>query len=303
MMDYAASLSQDRFTIFLFHGVIRSQSHRVRNYTRKHLEQDYFAAALKSMLAAGGRPASMDDVAAAHQAGEALPPKTFVITFDDGFENNLSVAAPILADLAIPATFYVTTGFIGTNRMSWVDRIEWVIEDAPAASLRLPWAAKPVSFTDAASRKALLDDIRYHVKKDRAFDMDGLATDIQAQLGMAETWDADGELDRKLTWDQVRQLDGHPLFTVGGHSHTHAILSFLPQDNLEEELDTSLNLLHEMAGVSSRHYSYPEGLSHCYSDQVIHELKRRGVVICPSAENGNNDVGTDLFRLRRVMAL
>ena len=40
-----------------------------------------------------------------------FPPNSFAITFDDGFENNLSVAAPLLSDLKIPLTIYITTNF------------------------------------------------------------------------------------------------------------------------------------------------------------------------------------------------
>src|SRR5437016_4947415 len=129
-MEYAIRLRNDRFVIFLLHGVIERQVHAVRNYTRKHLELDYFAGMLRALLAAGGRAVSLDDVTAAHESGEKLPPKSFAVTFDDGFRNNATVAAPVLADLKIPATFYVTTDFIESNRMSWIDRIEWCLEPA-----------------------------------------------------------------------------------------------------------------------------------------------------------------------------
>jgi peptidoglycan/xylan/chitin deacetylase (PgdA/CDA1 family) len=301
-MDYPSRLRDDRFAIFLFHGVIAQQTHPVRNYTRKHLEADYFAASLKALLDAGGHPVSLDDVAAHQASGEPLPPKSFGITFDDGFLNNLTVAAPILADLKIPATFYVTSDFIQSNRMSWVDRIEWAVEQVPAGRLTLPWNGS-AAFADDDDKRALLSEIRRQVKSDRRIPMDGLATDIQLQLGLPETWATDDPLDRKMTWDQVRELDSDPLFVVGGHSHSHAILSFLSPDALAQELDVSLGLLRDRAGIGPRHYSYPEGLAHCYSDAVIAALKQRGVEICPSAIDGDNDLSTDLFHLRRVMAV
>lgn len=301
-MNYAQHLQEDKFVIFLFHGVIEKQVAQVRNYTRKHLEKDYFAGKLQGLISAGGNPVSMDDIASHHAAGEPLPPRSFAVTFDDGFLNNLTVAAPVLADLSIPATFYVTTDFIQSNRMSWVDRIEWAIEQTASGLLHLPWR-NDAHFSDADSKRQLLDEIRRHVKSDRKVRMDDLASDIQRQLGLPETWASENPLDRKMDWSEVARLHGHPLFVVGGHSHSHAILSFLTEDELEYEIAHSLELLRDNAAVPPKHYSYPEGLAHCYSESVIARLKRHNVQVCPSAIDGKNDASTDLFHLRRIMAV
>ncbi|MSO93928.1 MAG: hypothetical protein EXQ86_11095 [Rhodospirillales bacterium] len=296
-MTYAAKLADDGLCIFLFHGVVERSPYQVRNYTRKHLEKNAFARVLRS-LQARGVPVSLELVIQHHQTGTPLPPRAFAITFDDGFENNLTVAAPVLDDFGIPATFYMTTDFIERNRMSWTDRIEWAIEQVSAATLRLPWGTR--AFKTAAEARAVLDEIRGHAKQDRSIDPNVLATDIQRQLGFPETWSSDDPLDRKLDWRQVKQLAADPLFTVGGHSHSHAILSFLAPEALDREIDESCRLLDEKAGLAPRHYSYPEGLAHCYSDLVIARLKAKGVVCCPTAEPGLNDHRTDLFRLLRI---
>lgn len=52
------------------------------------------------------------------------------ITFDDGYLDNFTVAAPILKQLNLPATFYITTGFIGSTIVPWWDA---------AISPRQPW--------------------------------------------------------------------------------------------------------------------------------------------------------------------
>ncbi len=137
--SYADRLVDNGVAIFLFHGVIRPLQTEVRNYTRKHLPVDDFVAVLRS-LKARGTPVSMDDVIADRAGRAPLPQHAFAITFDDGFANNLTVAAPILAEEKVPATFYVTTDFIDRNRMSWIDRIEYAVEAVRQGSLRCPWA-------------------------------------------------------------------------------------------------------------------------------------------------------------------
>lgn len=298
---YAARLTDDGLAIFLLHGVIERQRHRVRNYTRKHLEKDYFADFLHALLEAGGVPVSLEQVIAAREGNSSLPSRAFAITFDDGFRNNLTVAAPVLADFEIPATFYVTTGFVAENTMSWVDRIEISVETAPRATLRLPWGER--SYDDPATACTVLDDIRLHAKRDPALDLDAFADGIQAQLGRPGIRSSDDPLDRKLTWAEVRELAAPDLFTVGGHTHTHAILAFLDDEALDAELGTSQALLNAEAGLSCRHYSYPEGLAHCYSDRVIAALRARGTVCCPTAEDGINRGALDLFRLKRIMVV
>jgi peptidoglycan/xylan/chitin deacetylase (PgdA/CDA1 family) len=56
------------------------------------------------------------------------------ITFDDGYLDNWSVAAPELAARGLPACFFITTGFVGSTRDAWWDaargvRSEWMTWD------------------------------------------------------------------------------------------------------------------------------------------------------------------------------
>jgi len=68
-----------------------------------------------------------------------------------------------------------------------------------------------------------------------------------------------------------------------------------------DEIQISIKLLKENAGIAPKHYSYPEGQEIDYSDKVIKELKSRGVLCCPTAIDGMNNLSTDLFHLKRIM--
>jgi peptidoglycan/xylan/chitin deacetylase (PgdA/CDA1 family) len=300
MNDLTHRLTQDGcLTIFLFHGVIERQQHQVRNYTRKHLPVADFEAMLEG-VGRVGHAMSMDDVVRICRSGESFPKGAFAITFDDGFENNLTVARPVLNRLGIPATVYVTSRFIDENGMSWIDRIEYAMEVVSKGVLTLPWSDGSVSFTTVAEKIAILGDIRAHVKSTPDLDVDAFVSGIFRQLNMKEVRSSTEQLDRKMTWDQVREWCGDGFF-VGGHSHSHAILSFLSPSQLAREIDVSLKMLSEKAGIVTPHYSYPEGLAHCYSDSIIRMLKDRGITCCPTAIDGINQPGADPFHLRRVM--
>ncbi len=62
------------------------------------------------------RPLRLTDVVAALNAGDALPPDAVVVTFDDGYDDNYRIAYPILRELGIPATFFVSTGHIDSGK-------------------------------------------------------------------------------------------------------------------------------------------------------------------------------------------
>ena len=295
---YSARLDQSAVCIFLFHGVIRRQRHAVRNYTTKHLELERFREILRD-LKEKGNSVSISQILEATTMGRALPPYPFAITFDDGFANNGRIAAPVLEEFRISATFYVTTGFVGSSQVSWTDRIEAALEEATESRLDLPQIGLEGRFTTPASKRAAMEEIRRRVKSDPAIDPYVFAENVCRQLGIPELPD-DPELDAKMTWEEAAALHAHPLFTVGGHSHTHRIMSFLNPAELENEVRASVELLRRHLPGPVVHYSYPEGLSHCYSNAVIERLKAHGIRSAVTAQDGVNPPGVDPFLLKRI---
>jgi peptidoglycan/xylan/chitin deacetylase (PgdA/CDA1 family) len=301
MSNISDFLDKDKLVIFLFHGVIKKQIHSVRNYTMKHIEADLFDKYMAT-LAHHGSPLSMDQVLDHLDKKKNFSPGSFAITFDDGFENNVSVASPILSKYNIPAMIYLTTDFIQNNRMSWIDRIEYAVQSTRNSKIGIQETELIYPLNNVDEKVNFLRIIREFVKKTSSCNPNLFADQVCADLGFPDSIGSDDPLDLKLSWNQVKSIhkeDG--LLSFGGHSHTHPILSFLTPDDLSYELDTSISLMRQMASIDSTHYSYPEGLAHCYSDVVIRELKLRGVRCCPTAMPGQNSLEADPFKLLRIM--
>ena len=158
-------LSEDSLIILLFHGVIDKQIDKVRNYTNKHIQKDLFAQCIKQ-LSNYGNPLSMDEVLFHLENKLPFPKHSFAITFDDGFENNLSIAAPILDKFNIPATIYVTSDFIDNNHMSWIDRIEYSVQNLAPSSFDFKWINQKILLDSNESRIEFLKQVRSFVKSE-----------------------------------------------------------------------------------------------------------------------------------------
>ena len=87
------------------------------------LSVDAFDAQL-SYLARNYDPISLAELVDGLRGRRPLPPRPVVLTFDDGYRNNLLLAAPLLAKHHVPATLFVTTGLIGTDRWMWAYELD-----------------------------------------------------------------------------------------------------------------------------------------------------------------------------------
>ena len=100
----------DAFGILLYHRVVASPataSPPTWNVTPRRFRQQ-----LVGLLRRGYRPASLREMLSAHRAGRCPASKTFVLTFDDGYENVYRHAFPVLRELGVPATVFLATRFL-----------------------------------------------------------------------------------------------------------------------------------------------------------------------------------------------
>tara|TARA_B100000579_G_scaffold352723_1_gene307219 strand:+ start:42132 stop:43040 length:909 start_codon:yes stop_codon:yes gene_type:complete len=300
MNKYTHRLVEDELTIFLFHGVINENNSGIRNYTEKHILSKDFSNLLKQLYEKG-TPVSLDEVANKWEQNCKLPKFPYAITFDDGFENNLTVALPILKRYLTPATFYVTTKFINENEMSWVDKVEACVDASSKQSLTYKGLFHDFEIVNNDSKINFMNKVRNHVKNTSHVDADEFAKEICKSIQLENEPTIIPEIDNKLTWEQIKIMDKSDLVSIGGHSHTHRIMSHLSKQELENEISLSLDLLKTNLEKSIHHYSYPEGQSNSYSKDVIKVLKEYGIKICPTAIDGTNPSFSDLFHLKRIM--
>ena len=121
-------LSRNRVTILIFHRVLPTQDPIFPD------EPD--AARFDQMMGwitSWFNVISLDSAVNAIKAGK-IPPRTAVITFDDGYADNHDIALPILQKHGLTATFFIATSFIDGGRM-WNDDIIEAVRRAPGPTL------------------------------------------------------------------------------------------------------------------------------------------------------------------------
>jgi peptidoglycan/xylan/chitin deacetylase (PgdA/CDA1 family) len=64
----------------------------------------------------GYQPVSLDDVLAYYVDDVPLPSRAVLVTFDDGYRDNLENAAPVLQKYGYPAVLFVPVAYLGTTR-------------------------------------------------------------------------------------------------------------------------------------------------------------------------------------------
>jgi len=292
-------LKKNNFIIFLFHGVIKKNIYRIRNYSSKHILENQFYKFLKN-IKKRGNIVSLKDIHYSIINNINLPNNTFAITFDDGFENNYSVAAPILADLKIPATFYFSSEFVDKNSMSWIDKIEYCLECVKSGEIYLPNNNKRYKFFDVKSKINLLKTIRKKIKNDFKINLDNFVNSFYSQLDFKRIDQLNTCIDQKINWKKVKILNNNSLFDIGGHSHRHLSLMSLKKNDARNEISKSINLFKKKTKIILDQYSYPEGQKIDFDNTIINELKKKGIKMCPTAIPGLNNFQTDFFHLKRI---
>ncbi len=215
------------------------------------------------------------------------------ITFDDGYADNATVAAPILSRLRLPATFFVATGFLDGGRM-WNDTVIESVRrhrgptlDATALGL----GAWPTSDDGerVAAIEGLLTALKYLPQADRQSRVDALA----ALVGLP------AHSDLMMTRAQVREVRRHGM-SIGAHTVSHPILTTLSIDAARAEIVDGRRELEAVTGGPVRLFAYPNGKPlRDYDASHVALVRDLGFDAAVSTAWGASDRRSDRFQLRR----
>ena len=297
--NYEKYLRKKKCVIFLFHGVYRKEKFNVINYTNKHISERKFIKILKK-LSIKGKCISIDEAYNRIKFKKKFDDYSFVITFDDGFYNNFSVALPILKNFNFPAVFYLTYNFINYGLSSWTDQIEYIVEKSGGGKFKTTLGKFEFSETKK-SKINFLKKIRKILKGSRKVEPYKFIDKIADELKFKKNYrKLNFSIFKKMNWGNVIRMSKNKLFTIGGHSKNHDILSRLSDKKIKNDISFTIRAINKKLKKKIKHFSYPEGTKGTYSQREIKILRKEGIKICPSANFGFNDNRSNLFHLKRI---
>jgi peptidoglycan/xylan/chitin deacetylase (PgdA/CDA1 family) len=219
--------------------------------------------------------------------------KGIVVTLDDGYGDNFHNAKPVLERYEIPATLFIVTGSIGSPDGFWWNNLEPTI----LAPQKLPevfetifsgkkyrWNISPGGPCRTMDYSQWTQDLP---QNDLMLSRSGLYCVLMRLLAAAssqERKDMLGQIDdwaghpltpkpdsHPMTYEEIFRLVHSPLFEIGAHTVNHIMLSLLPPEKQEEEINSSKCDLENMIDCPVTSFSYPYGN---YTDETVRLVER-----------------------------
>jgi len=234
--------------------------------------------------------------------GASLPGLACAITFDDGWADNYEFAFPILKELHVPATIFLVSDMIGTNRLFWPERLMRIVSSIPRVQQQ-DWSGPEfewiqditngIRFEGEHPSRTELSQVIAHAKQYSDREMNDRLDAIEDQLNLRET----GASASLLDWNQVNEMSSCGLVETGSHTCHHTRLgSDLSESVLVQEISKSKQAIELETGKEVRSFCFPNG---DYSPRAL-ELVRRNYEGAVTTDHGWNNARTDCHLLKRI---
>jgi len=224
------------------------------------------------------------------------------VTFDDGYADNALKALPILEEMEVPATFFVSTGTLGTRQEFWWDELERIVlggEKRPA-EFRLddPEYERAWPTLSGTQCQALYEDLQRLMGKVGPLRREGWAGQLRKWAGLDRTG---REIHRPLSENELKRLADSQWATVGAHTVTHTPLSTLSEDEQLNEIVLSKEHLERITGRKVEVFSYPFGRKVDYTRTSVRICREAGFLKSAANFPGQAHRWTDRFQIPRQL--
>lgn len=302
------ALARKQFAVILnYHRILSPEEREYRLLPAMYVFPETFEKHLR-YLSHNYQVVTMQQLMEERSSQRADPRPLCAITFDDGWSDNYHYALPLLRKYDMPATLFISTDFIDSNRVPWfydllrsLHLLSDCIEQGTANVEALRSNELPESVVTWAGLLGgqRLEAIERLIEALKLLPVSRL-TDLVGTLSKL-TQHASGHLSggqpAMLTWDNVREMHRNG-FEIGSHGVTHWILTRLSGAQLEHEVLQSKQNIENELKEPIQGFSYPNG---DYSDHVIDLLQKAGYKYACTIKPGHVERQNPPFKLNRLL--
>jgi peptidoglycan/xylan/chitin deacetylase (PgdA/CDA1 family) len=242
---FSSGIAQNKVTILNFHRVVecrdplRGDGLQIDTFYKKMKQlKKYFSVI------------SLTQAIELSALGD-LPPYAVVITIDDGYKDGHSNITPILNELQLSGSFFITTEGIESG-MLWKDKIIENIRHTDYIKLYDFLDCKEIAIGSMAEKYLAIQTIANKLKYYSIEKRDRLLEELESKIG---GYSSQGLF---LTRNDIVEMHNAGM-EIGAHTHRHPILK---QENLEDakkEILDSKQILEGIIGSKIKHFAYPNG--------------------------------------------
>jgi peptidoglycan/xylan/chitin deacetylase (PgdA/CDA1 family) len=272
----ASAWRQQRLLILCYHGISDSDVHHWNPSLFMYAED--FRRRLSLLREANCNVLGLSEALRRLEDG-SLPPRSVVLTFDDGFHDFYRVAWPMLREFGYPATLYLTTHYVLHNLPVFDLALGYLLWKGRGQKLDWPgMTARPVSL-DAAGRQEMIGILRtYAIEKElTTAQKDALLEELASRLGL--DYDA---FRRSRIVSLINENETRELSTQGAdlQLHTHRHRTPTHQDDFSREIIENRDCMAALGLRDPEHFCYPNGLQVGQEPKWLEELGIKSAVTC-----------------------
>lgn len=224
-----------------------------------------------------------------------------VLTFDDGWYDFYKYAYPILKMHEAPATVFLPTDFIGTDRWFWTDRVGHLLdrveqsrEGTISASVIRDHLLKELMRISGTYEMKLEEAIAL-LKPYRIVKIEKVLSELSTALGV----DSTPSSRAFLSWEEVQEMSRSGLVCFGSHTAGHPLLTTLTDEEAQHELRKSMDALidHKVADTNFISFSYPNGN---FSERLSEMVREAGYHLAVTTQYGWHRQGANPYTINRI---